>query len=333
MKEVILIVAPLESEAIFRSYLAIHALINFHNFHKEKAEFHIIVREDLIDSFRYLSCKVNYHVIKKEQFNFFGIHKYIVNLRDIRNVDVAFDFQGDFLTSFMMFNIRATKRFCIFKEGTRLGTIFHNTEVHRSQDTLDLVRLMYPIDVEKIGVLGLTKKMIQKEDHFLSIFFSDVTGFVKDAEKLKLFLNEFDYFSIGVFIDQIEYGGSESLKQCHEEHFKNLKIGFKFGQENWGLPDILIRSSIIISNQMWPCYLSAYNGLPSMFWGNQSLIPGMKGYLDIPSSIEIDDSSMVTLNSAYSDIHSAVDKIFELFKIERAPAEEGLDESEEKITL
>ncbi len=102
----VLIKIPKLNERVFEIFTMLHLLSEEY----PKAEFNLLLEKGDELAFYFLPFKVNMYPMPKEKMSFLEAHRFVANLHEVFNIDLYFDLESNFISSFIGFNFRAKVR-------------------------------------------------------------------------------------------------------------------------------------------------------------------------------------------------------------------------------
>jgi hypothetical protein len=289
----ILIITPFTADRLIASFSLLKALCE--KFHDD--DLHVIFHKAMSPYMSYLKGVFQCHEIAPEELTITSSHKYAVNKTDIFNIDVSFDLEGSGVTGCLQLAFRAKKNFTLAKTAWNPIKLLSGMKTGPVNDMAQLLAVNLDVPIEELKTFSKEGKEYKKEQ-FISIFFQSAQSFTEKIHWLRPLLSHFSNCAVGIFINKIAVGDTEKLQLKHDQFLNDLKVGFKFGEENWNLPRTIFVSSMVLTDVPWLISLCTYFGLESVYLGKREELSVHQAAAVMPEVLEPHGIEQYIINGA-----------------------------------
>jgi ADP-heptose:LPS heptosyltransferase len=298
-----------------------------------KAEINLITEEKCSLAYNFLPVKMRFFERPKEKLSFFQTHHFCANLNDIFNVDLFFDLENNFNSSFMGFNFRSVERV-----GYDLGL-----------NKYFLTKLFPPRKDDPIEVSSLKLLELYRERNFQDVRISKVSDegllidpieqLFKEPEPPKFIMIMLDNFQnvskqIGMwtkffdcFQNQKFIIWSQEDEDLISELFKSVDLGHNNLYMHRGINSkemiyLFKRTKGAVTNNVWAEGLCAYAGVNalSFFTEPVSSLPQYQYFRMKPQRFLFSETSPIKYTyldetREFEVMNHVVDRIHFIFKL------------------
>lgn len=288
------------------------------------SELNVIVNSDLFDLYKVLPFDLKLHSFPDDKDTLFGIHHYSYNLFDVFNIDIFFDLQNTFKSSFMGFCFRAHERI-----GIETGfNKFFLTKKHSKRDELFFDKYYLDIIESYLNVKNENLKIAASNDSNNVVYLNakkekkSFLVIINDIASKGLWKSFFDSFFEQNFL--VWYRGKN--EELFEEFQKELdnKNSYKMICQKGlfvELLDFMSDVSCAFTDEFWTASISSYYGVQSFVFLEELVqIPELSHFSLVPSIVHFDSKLPVSLTiknerKQIDDMSGLVDSIHEILKL------------------
>ncbi|MBL6989504.1 MAG: hypothetical protein ISR65_06985 [Bacteriovoracaceae bacterium] len=218
------------------------------------AQINIILEDSVVNYFELTG--VNYHVytFPKKNNSLLGIHHYSYNLQEVFNIDLFFDLENTFKSSFMGFCFRAKERIG-FAAGMNKLFLTHqllpkvgSANACGLEKKLDLLEFYLQKDFSTLSVQGqlaAKQRAIKKEDSFILLVLSNGQALLQRSDFWQEFFNSFYEQRFVICTPQL----NEDLKSCVTKANLNEFIWKSYGNMS-EIYDFITMANVVITDNL-----------------------------------------------------------------------------------
>jgi hypothetical protein len=260
----ILIKSPVEDEQVLASVSFLRALPR----HFEGAQFYLIENEKKTLAHEFLPLSIPRYQLPERLNSFLGVHKYSVLEPELFNIDMYFDLEGTFISSYLGRCFKARERYG-FDRG--LKSFFTNKKVELplggAEDEKLLKLLSHAVNDQDISSLndGPTQSLNGSTDLLMLVLDLSLEG---EEDTWVEFINEFEGQSFII----VELSGRPRLDLFYEKLSQKNSYAFEKYLNFARVTELCSKARGILSNERSIVYGLALYGISSFYYGT------MKGY-------------------------------------------------------
>lgn len=325
----ILVKAPPLKEDVFNIFPFLMALSE----EFPKAEINIICEEKCSLAFSFLPFKTRAFERPKEKLNLIETHHYCANLNDVFNIDLFFDLENSFNSSFMGFNFRAKERI-----GYNLGWNKHlltkkfilepNLNVEKSSLTLleqYMKKSFHELKISRIKTEGSQVEKIEQlfkevePPKFIMVMLDNFKNVTKHIEIWKKFFDSFQNQKFIIWSQEDEALISEIFSEIDLGH-NDLYI--HRGSDTKELVYLLNKVQGVVLNDIWAEGLCNYFGVNAVSFiaDERANLPRYQYFIFKPQRFifQVNGSikfSYLEEEREYAEMNQVVDHLHFYFKL------------------